>query len=68
VITLDPNTLNPLKPVAPLFYARALARLGKVDDSRKAYEQFFAALPRADASLPILSAAKAEYAKLKSVS
>jgi len=68
VITLDPNTLNPLKPVAPRFYARALARLGKVDDSRKAYEQFFAALPHADASLPILAAAKAEYAKLKSVS
>jgi hypothetical protein len=57
-----------LKAVAPLYYGRALARVGKIDDSRKAYDQFFAGVAHADASLPILAAAKAEYARLKSPS
>ena len=57
--------LSTLKPIAPLFYARALAAQGKPDDSRKAYDQFFAMFTSADAGLPILVAAKAEYARLK---
>jgi tetratricopeptide (TPR) repeat protein/predicted Ser/Thr protein kinase len=68
VITLDQQSLNTLKAVAPLYYGRALARVGKIDDSRKAYDQFFAGVAHADASLPILAAAKAEYARLKSPS
>ena len=57
--------LTVLKPVAPLFYGRALAKLGKIDDSRKAYEQFFQNFAHADASLPLLAAARQEYARLK---
>ena len=68
VIALDQQSLNTLKAVAPLYYGRALARLGKIDESRKAYDQFFAGLAHADPGLPILAAAKAEYARLKSPS
>ena len=68
VITLDQQSLNTLKAVAPLYYGRALARLGKIDESRTAYDQFFAGVAHADASLPVVAAAKAEYARLKSPS
>ena len=49
---------------APLFYGRALAKLGKIDESRKAYEEFLQAMKDADADLPIVAAAKREYAAL----
>ena len=49
---------------APLFYGRALAKLGKVDESRKAYEQFLESWKNADAGLPLLVAAKKKYAAL----
>jgi tetratricopeptide (TPR) repeat protein/predicted Ser/Thr protein kinase len=68
VIALDQQSLNTLKAVAPLYLGRALARLGKIDESRKAYDQFFAGLAHADPSLPILATAKAEYARVKSPS
>jgi Flp pilus assembly protein TadD len=58
--------LTTLRTVAPVFYGRALAKLGKTDDGRKAYDQFFTELKDADPALPILLAAKAEYARLKS--
>jgi tetratricopeptide (TPR) repeat protein len=61
------QSLTALKAIAPLFYARALAAQGKIDDSRKAYDQFFALFTSADAGLPILAAAKAEYERLKPV-
>ena len=48
----------------PLYYGRALAKLGKVDESRKAYEDFFAAWKNADPTLPLLVAAKKEYAAI----
>src|SRR5262249_28270951 len=57
-----------LRPVAPLFYGRALAKLGKIEDSRHAYDQFFIEFKNADSGLPILAAAKAEYARLKTAS
>jgi len=67
---IDRGTLSMtwLRPVAPLFYGRALAKLGKIDDSRKAYDQFFTGFKNADSGLPILAAAKAEYARLKTAS
>jgi serine/threonine protein kinase/tetratricopeptide (TPR) repeat protein len=57
--------LSLFKPVAPLYYGRALAKLGKVDESRKAYEQFFDNLRNADSGLPIVATARQEYGKLK---
>ncbi|HMF96608.1 MAG TPA: tetratricopeptide repeat protein, partial [Vicinamibacterales bacterium] len=59
---------SPLRTVAPLFYGRALAKLSRIDESRKAYEQFFSEMKSADPGLPIVTAAKAEYARLKNAS
>jgi Flp pilus assembly protein TadD len=61
----EPST-SLLKPLASLYYGRTLAKLRKNDESRKAYEEFFAAWKDADANLPVLVAAKREYARLKS--
>ena len=52
--------------LAPLFYGRALAALGKVPESRNAYDDFFAIMKDADASLPVLIAARKEYSSLGS--
>jgi len=49
---------------APLYYGRALAKLGKIDESRKAYERFLESWKNADAGLPLLVAARKEYAAL----
>ncbi|HXI27129.1 MAG TPA: protein kinase [Vicinamibacterales bacterium] len=67
---IDHATLNltTLRTVAPLFYGRALAKLGKIDDSRKAYDAFFDGLKHADPGLPVLATARAEYARLKPAS
>jgi tetratricopeptide (TPR) repeat protein len=62
------STTSPLYALAPLDYGRALAKLGKIDDSRKAYEQFFEHFKNADGNLPVLAAAKKEFARLKSPS
>jgi eukaryotic-like serine/threonine-protein kinase len=53
------------RTLVPLFYGRALAALGKVPESRKAYDDFFAIMKDADAGLPILATAKKEYAALR---
>src|SRR5262249_23323590 len=58
-----PST-SALYAVAPLYYGRALAKLGRTGESRKAYDAFFAAFKNADNTLPILAAAKKEYARL----
>ena len=58
-------TLNPLKPIAALYYGRALAKLGKAEESRKAYDRFFESWKNADANLPLLVEAKKEYARFK---
>jgi len=50
--------------VSWLYYGRALARMGRNDEGRKAYGQFFDGWKKADADLPILVAAKKEYASL----
>ena len=41
-----------------------LAKLGKVAESRKAYDEFFESMKDADANLPILMTARKEYAAL----
>ena len=58
-------TIHPLKPIAALYYGRALAKMGKVEESRHAYEQFFEGWKKADADLPLIVDAKKEYARLK---
>jgi tetratricopeptide (TPR) repeat protein len=52
------------RALVTLFYGRALAKLGKVTESRKTYDEFFAIMKDADAGLPILAAARKEYAAL----
>ncbi len=52
-------------PLARLQLARAAAMSGDTAAARKAYEQFFALWKDADADLPVLKAAKAEYQRLK---
>jgi tetratricopeptide (TPR) repeat protein len=44
--------------------ARAQAALGQAGEARKTYERFFALWSDADADLPLLQQAKAEFAKL----
>jgi eukaryotic-like serine/threonine-protein kinase len=55
---------SPLTPLSHLYYARALARLGQIDESRKEFDRFFALWKDADPNLPVLIAAKQESAKL----
>jgi tetratricopeptide (TPR) repeat protein len=60
------TTLNsPIGSLAHLGLARALAAAGDKDKARTAYQDFFALWKDADPDIPILIAAKAEYAKLK---
>jgi serine/threonine protein kinase/Flp pilus assembly protein TadD len=57
--------LSPLYPLAQLGLARAAALSGDNPAARKAYQDFFALWKDADATLPALVAARAEYEKLK---
>ena len=56
--------LSTIGAQTPLYYGRALAKLGEIAESRKAYEQFLETEKQADAGLPLLVAAKKEYAAL----
>ena len=51
-------------PLARLGLARALHLAGRDQDSRKAYDAFFAAWREADPGLPLVAAARQEYAAL----
>jgi eukaryotic-like serine/threonine-protein kinase len=51
-------------PLAQLGLARAYAMQGDRQKSRKAYDDFFTTWKNADADIPILRQAKAEYTKL----
>jgi tetratricopeptide (TPR) repeat protein len=62
-----PST-SALYALAPLYYGRALAKLGKIDEGRAAYDRFFENFKIADAGLPVVTAARREYAKLKPAS
>jgi tetratricopeptide (TPR) repeat protein len=64
VIDYRRPVLSAIAPRAHLEYGRALAKLGKIDESRKAYEQFLESWKHADPDLPLLAAAKKEYAAL----
>jgi serine/threonine protein kinase/Flp pilus assembly protein TadD len=57
--------VSPLYPLAQLGLARAAAMNGDGPAARKAYQDFLALWKDADASLPALVAARAEYEKLK---
>jgi tetratricopeptide (TPR) repeat protein len=57
-------SLSSTRALVPLFYGRALAKTGKMAESRKAYEEFFETMKDADAGLPILATARKEYAAL----
>ena len=52
-------------PLARLGLARAYAAQSDASDARTAYQDFFALWKNADADIPLLIAAKAEYAKIK---
>ncbi|MFN0120210.1 MAG: hypothetical protein ACKV2V_06885, partial [Blastocatellia bacterium] len=56
---LDHRGYAPLSPLYPL----AQLGLARATQSRKAYDEFFAAWKEADADLPLLRAARNEAAK-----
>jgi DNA-binding winged helix-turn-helix (wHTH) protein/tetratricopeptide (TPR) repeat protein len=60
---VDP--ISPLYSLAHLRLARVLALKNDKDGSRGEYKKFFAAWKNADADVPILQQARAEYARLK---
>ena len=53
------------EPLSQLGLAQAYAKQGDSENSRKAYDDFFATWKDADPNIPILKQAKAEYAKLQ---
>src|SRR5205807_2024523 len=57
-------TLSTFSAEAHLYLGRALAKMGKTDESRKSYERFLDLWKDADPGLPVLAAAKGEYAAL----
>ena len=56
---------SPLYPLAHLGAARAAVMAGETANSRKAYEDFFAAWKDADLDLPLMIEAKMEDEKLR---
>ena len=54
-----------MSPLARLQLGRARAMAGDRDGARKAYEEFFSLWNDLDAGLPILTAARAEYTRLR---
>jgi tetratricopeptide (TPR) repeat protein len=59
------DAVTTLYPLAELGLAQAYALNGKKDESRKAYEQYFAAEKEADKDLPILVKARQEFRALQ---
>jgi eukaryotic-like serine/threonine-protein kinase len=58
------DATSPLYTLAHLQLARAYVLQGDREKAKLAYQDFFAAWKDADAGVPVLTAAKAEYAKL----
>jgi eukaryotic-like serine/threonine-protein kinase len=56
---------SPLHPLAHLQQARAYALAGDAAKARKGYQDFLALWKDADADVPILKAARAEYERMK---
>jgi tetratricopeptide (TPR) repeat protein len=65
IIDRNVGNLSYFVPVARLGLARALAKSGDVAKARTAYQDFLTDWKDADADLPVLVAAKREYAILK---
>jgi predicted Zn-dependent protease len=65
LVDLERNSFAVFVPLARLGLARALAQAGDSAKSRAAYEEFFTAWKEADSDIPILVAARQEYARLK---
>src|SRR5262245_49253124 len=65
IVDRHSQTTNPMEPLAHLYYGRTLAQMGKIAESRNAYDEFFAVWKDADANLPALRDARAEYVRLK---
>ena len=59
------NAVSPLPAMSRLGLGRAYALQGDNAKARTAYQDFFALWKDADPDVPVLLAAKAEYAKLK---
>ena len=59
------NAVSPFPALSRLGVARAYALQGDNSKSRTAYQDFFALWKDADPDIPVLVAAKSEYAKLK---
>jgi eukaryotic-like serine/threonine-protein kinase len=57
--------LGPFWPITYVWLARSYGQAGDAAGARRAYEDFFEVWKDADADIPILKQAKAEYAKLK---
>jgi tetratricopeptide (TPR) repeat protein len=55
----------PVHTLGTLGLARAYAGMGRIDESRQEYENFFAFLADADDDLPTLARARKEYAALR---
>jgi len=67
-VILDHRGWFPVSPLFPLAYlgmARAATLNGEPAVARKAYQDFFALWKDADATLPVLIAARSEYEKLR---
>ncbi len=65
---IDRKTIQPISPLHPLSQlelARSLALTGDTAGARTAYQDFLAQWKDADPDLPLLTQAKAEYAKLQ---
>jgi tetratricopeptide (TPR) repeat protein len=60
-----PSRHNPVGPLAHLGLARAYAIAGNAEESKTAYQNFFALWKDADPDIPILKKAQSEYEKLK---
>jgi tetratricopeptide (TPR) repeat protein len=65
IIDMKRPTISADVMLAPLYYGRALVKLGRADEARAAYERFFANWKNADTDIPLLVSAKQEYSKLQ---
>ena len=58
------NASHPEHVIVHVWRGRALVKAGRISEARNAYEQFLTRWKDADADLPLLKEAKAEYARL----
>ena len=59
------DSFSVIRPLAQLGLARGAALAGDAAGSRRAYQDFLELWKDADADIPVLREARAEYAKLK---